>query len=103
MRWWDCLECGWSLFLSYGRRQPRKVFRIPIDSVVAKYYTTYMGIRLRALREKKGMSLRALADKAGVTFASINRIELGKANPRFETLEKLAKALGVSTRDLIEK
>jgi transcriptional regulator with XRE-family HTH domain len=62
-----------------------------------------MGIRLRALREKKGLSLRALADKAGITFASINRIELGKTSPRFETLEKLAKALGVSTRDLIEK
>jgi len=62
-----------------------------------------MGIRLRALREKKGMSLRELADKAGVTFATINRIELGKTSPRFETLEKLAKALGVSSRDLIEK
>jgi transcriptional regulator with XRE-family HTH domain len=62
-----------------------------------------MGIRLRAIREKKGLSLRVLAEKAGVTFASINRIELGKASPRYATLEKLSKALGVSVRDLIEK
>ncbi|HEX7549711.1 MAG TPA: helix-turn-helix transcriptional regulator [Candidatus Methylomirabilis sp.] len=62
-----------------------------------------MGLRLRQIREKKGLSLRELAEKAGVDWTSINRIELGKANPRFETLEKLAKALGVSTRDLIEK
>ncbi len=62
-----------------------------------------MRLRLRHLREAKGMSLRTLADKAGVAFAAINRIELGKTTPRLETLERLAKALGVSVRDLIEK
>ena len=36
-------------------------------------------------------------------FTTLNRIELGKATPRFDTLEKLAKALGVSVRELIEK
>ena len=49
------------------------------------------------------MSLRQLADLAGVDWSAINRIELGKATPKFDTLEKLAKALGVSVRDLIEK
>jgi transcriptional regulator with XRE-family HTH domain len=62
-----------------------------------------MGLRLRAIREKKGLSLRALADRSGVAFGAINRIELGKTTPRLETLERLAKALGVSVRDLIEK
>ena len=62
-----------------------------------------MGLRLRQMREKKGLSLRELADRAGVNWTAINRIELGKATPRFTTLEKLAKALGISVRDLIEK
>ncbi len=62
-----------------------------------------MGLRLRQVREAKRLSLRVLADKAGVTFAAINRIEQAKTSPRLETLERLAKALGVSVRDLIEK
>ena len=40
--------------------------------------------------------------KAGVDWTAINRIELGKVNPRLDTLEKLAKALGVGLRDLME-
>jgi transcriptional regulator with XRE-family HTH domain len=62
-----------------------------------------MGLLLRQLREKKGVSLRGLADKAGISFTTLYRIEAGKTEPRFGTLEKIAKALGVSTRDLIEK
>lgn len=46
--------------------------------------------------------MRELAEKAGVDWSAINRIELGKANPRLDTLEKLAKALGVGLRDLME-
>jgi transcriptional regulator with XRE-family HTH domain len=61
-----------------------------------------MGLRLRQLREKKGLSVRALAEKAGVDWSAINRIELGKAKPRLDTLERLAKALGVGLRDLME-
>ena len=62
-----------------------------------------MGLRLREIREKKGLSLRQLAEKAGVDWSAINRIELGKATPKLATLEKLAEALGVSLRTLIEK
>jgi transcriptional regulator with XRE-family HTH domain len=62
-----------------------------------------MGLRLKQVREKKGVSLRGLAAEAGVSFTTIHRIEKGEETPRFATLEKLAKALGVSVRDLIEK
>ena len=62
-----------------------------------------MGLRLRQVREKVGLSLRALAKKADVDFSTIYRIESGDTVPKFDTLEKLAKALGVSVRDLIEK
>lgn len=36
-------------------------------------------------------------------FSTIHRIEQGNESPRYATLERLAKALGVSVRDLIEK
>ena len=60
------------------------------------------GLTLRQLREQQRLSVRELAEKAGVDWSAINRIELGKANPRLDTLEKLAKALGVGLRDLME-
>ena len=62
-----------------------------------------MGIRIRELRERAGLSLRELAKQAGVDFSTIHRIERGDESPRLATQEKLAKALEVSTRDLIEK
>jgi transcriptional regulator with XRE-family HTH domain len=55
------------------------------------------------MREKAGLSLRTLAERAGVDFSTIYRIEAGDTVPKFDTLEKLAKALGISVRDLIEK
>ena len=44
-----------------------------------------------------------MAKEAGVDFSTIHRIEKGDELPRFGTLEKLAAALKVSVRDLIEK
>ena len=61
-----------------------------------------MGLRLKKVRQRKGFSIRALADKCGIGFATVYRIEAGRTTPRFDTLEKLAKALGVSVKDLIE-
>jgi transcriptional regulator with XRE-family HTH domain len=61
-----------------------------------------MRIRLREVREAKGMSLRTLAEKAGVNWSAIHRIEKGK-DPLVSTLEKLAKALGVKIRTLIDE
>ena len=62
-----------------------------------------MGLRIQELRTRAGLSLRQLAERSGVDFSTIHRIEKGDESPRFATLEKLAKALGVSVRDLIEK
>jgi len=55
------------------------------------------------LREKKGLSVRGLAEVAGIGFSTVHRIETRQRKARVETLERLAKALGVSVRDLIEK
>lgn len=61
-----------------------------------------MGLRLKQVREEKGYSIRALAERCGIGFATVYRIEAGRTTPRFATLERLAKALGVSVKDLIE-
>jgi putative transcriptional regulator len=52
-------------------------------------------MKWKELREKKFMTQRELAEKAGVTVETISRLENGKYKPRFSTIKKLAKALGV--------
>lgn len=58
---------------------------------------------LRRLRESKGYSLRQLSYKSGVSFGQISKIEQGtRGTPKPETIEKLAKGLGVSYDYLME-
>jgi transcriptional regulator with XRE-family HTH domain len=58
-------------------------------------------LRLRVIREGKGVSLRALKRVSGVAVATLARIEAGGYDPRLSTLKKLAMALGVTVADLI--
>ncbi len=56
---------------------------------------------LRKMREAKGLSQEKLARLADVANNTIIKIEGGKnKNPTFDTLKKIAKALGVSLDDL---
>ncbi len=59
--------------------------------------------KLVSLRDRGGLSQRALAKKARVGHITIARIESGAYDPRFSTLRRLAKALKVKVRDLIDE
>jgi transcriptional regulator with XRE-family HTH domain len=60
-------------------------------------------LRIRQLRERKGVSLRELARRSGLGVATLSRIESGAANPRLSTLLQLADVLGVFVGQLFEK
>jgi transcriptional regulator with XRE-family HTH domain len=53
------------------------------------------GIRLRELREAKGMSQIALAEKIGVEQPGISLVENGKQEPCLRYIELLALGLEV--------
>jgi transcriptional regulator with XRE-family HTH domain len=55
-----------------------------------------LGLRLRALRESRGMSLRALARLAGVTPGTLSQLENGRSSPTVSTLKTVLAALGTS-------
>ncbi|MGH7355108.1 MAG: helix-turn-helix transcriptional regulator [Candidatus Rokuibacteriota bacterium] len=59
-------------------------------------------MRLRHLRERKGMTQEALAKTSGVSRAYLSRLEMGRHDPPLSRLRTLAKALGVPVRDLLE-
>ena len=54
-----------------------------------------VGILMKERREFLGLNQLDLAEIAGVSIKTIYAIELGKGNPSFETLVKLAKVLGL--------
>jgi transcriptional regulator with XRE-family HTH domain len=51
--------------------------------------------KLREIREKQFLTQVELADKAQISEITLNRLENRKQKPRFVTIRKLAKALGV--------
>ena len=57
------------------------------------------GVKLFQLRSKSGMTQDQLAEKANLSIDSIRRIEKGSWSPSFDSLERIADALGV---DLVE-
>jgi transcriptional regulator with XRE-family HTH domain len=60
-----------------------------------------LGANLRKIRLDKGMSQEGLADLAGLHRTYVSSVERGERNVTLETIDKLAKALGISTSKLI--
>src|ERR687884_1856852 len=58
-----------------------------------------VGVRLRRLRQERGLSQRELAGP-GVSYAYISRIEAGARRPSVKALRTLAPKLGVSVEYL---
>jgi transcriptional regulator with XRE-family HTH domain len=51
--------------------------------------------KLRALREQKDLSQGEIEKRTGLLRCYISRVENGHTVPAIETLEKLARALGI--------
>lgn len=59
------------------------------------------GERLRAAREAAGLSRTQLSSRSGVAVRTIARVELENRMPRVERLQALARALGITTADVL--
>lgn len=59
--------------------------------------------RLRQLRREQALSQQELADLAGTTQETISRLERGHNAARGHTIRKLAEALGVKPKDLMQE
>ena len=58
------------------------------------------GKRVAELRKKKHLSQEALADLCGIHRTYIGTIERGEKSPTLNMVEKIAKGLDVSIKDL---
>lgn len=62
-----------------------------------------LGRNVKRLREAKDWSQEELADAAGLHRTYVSSVERGIRNPTVKILVKLAKPLGVSPGDLLQK
>ena len=60
------------------------------------------GKNIRKLRKEKGLTQKKLGELCGMNEVQIRQYELGKANPKYETLKKIADALDVPIQSLME-
>lgn len=61
-----------------------------------------VGERLRAARQRKGLSLRELASRIGVSASLLSQLENGKSQASVRTLHTLVTALDISLDQLFE-
>ena len=62
-----------------------------------------MANKVKRLRLAAGMSLKDLSDAAGLKYSTVYRYEHGLRDPVARNLMKLAKALNVTTDELLEE
>ena len=60
------------------------------------------GKRLQTLRRQAGLTQEQLAEASEVSVDFISLVERGINAPSFDSLEKIAKALGVSYQELFD-
>lgn len=61
-----------------------------------------LGKNLKRIRTAKGISQGEIGRTLGVDKGFVSNIENGKTNPTLATIAKLAKAIGVSTDELLK-
>jgi transcriptional regulator with XRE-family HTH domain len=61
-----------------------------------------LGIHIRQLREKKGISQRDLANDCEIPKNQIGRIERAEINTGIKTLVKIANALDIEPKELLD-
>jgi transcriptional regulator with XRE-family HTH domain len=62
---------------------------------------TKLALALREARSEMGLTQRQFAKKIGMKAHNINQYEQSRARPQFETLRKIATALGKTLEELV--
>lgn len=66
-----------------------------------KAFDQYVGDRVRAIREERGLTQAEVADALGFTRATMNAIETGRSGASSFKLVRIAKVLGCRGADLV--
>lgn len=59
-------------------------------------FNNHIGSLIREMRIQKGLTQAQLGEKCGMADSAIRRYESNRGNPKYETLKRIADALGVN-------
>jgi putative transcriptional regulator len=72
-----------------------------VNTKDSKYFKK-LGLKIKELREEKGLDQKAFAFDCEIGRTQLHMIENGKTNPRLLTLMKIASALEISLSRLMD-
>ena len=61
-----------------------------------------VGVRLRAVRQERGLTLDELSSRAGMSASTLSRLESGKRQASLELLLPVTRLLGIRIDDLLD-
>jgi transcriptional regulator with XRE-family HTH domain len=73
-----------------------------IEKMTKEELIKKIGLKIREIRENKGMTIQELSDKLNIEYNNLIRIEKGRTNPTIGTLYKVSETLNVSIIELID-
>jgi DNA-binding XRE family transcriptional regulator len=62
-----------------------------------------IAVKLRVLREERGLTQKEAAQLANVSYWTVMYLESGKRPPYMPTVTKIARAYGVSVEELVQE
>src|SRR5919107_5941699 len=71
------------------------------DEATTDAVLTAVGPRLRALRQRRGLTLTQLSEETGTSVSTLSRLESGQRRPTLELLLPLARAHQVPLDELV--
>lgn len=78
------------------------LFLFGYDTIDTKEGDTMpIGEKIRSLRKERGLTQKKLGELCGIAEPTIRRYEVETLNPKIETVEKIASALGISAFQLM--
>src|SRR3954452_21670424 len=72
----------------------------PPDLASASGYLKELARRIRALRERRGLTQEDFAARCGISVSFASLLERGERSPSYETLLQVAAALGLPPSEL---
>ncbi|WLR53593.1 helix-turn-helix transcriptional regulator [Mesobacillus subterraneus] len=64
---------------------------------------SYLGSRIKELRQRKGLSLRELGEEINMNYSHLSRLENGQKVPSLETIELLANYFEVKASYFLDE
>ncbi len=80
----------------------KRVTRSQIPNM-ARNLKIRVGVRIKALRARRGLTQEQLASRIDRTVETVSNIERGRTLPSLSTLESLSRQLGVPLRDFFDQ